>query len=71
MPRINFFLLFSLPEDILPKLFGPLAQWYSKHPGGYTRVLRIELKDKYDQAPSVILEFVDGVEGVEGREMQG
>ena len=48
------------PEDILPKLFGPLAQRYSNRPGGYTRVLRVEPKDKYDQAPSAILELVDG-----------
>lgn len=43
----------------MDKLFGPLRQRYEKRPGGYTRVLRIEpLKE--DQAPSAILELVDG-----------
>ena len=47
------------PVDLLPKLFGPLRERYSTRPGGYTRVLRIEPK-KEDQAPSAILELVDG-----------
>ncbi len=42
-----------------PKLSGPLAQRYSSRPGGYTRVLRIE-PIREDQAPSAILELVDG-----------
>jgi len=43
----------------VPKLFGPLRERYAERPGGYTRVLRIEpLKE--DQAPSAILELVDG-----------
>jgi large subunit ribosomal protein L17 len=67
------------PHDILPKLFGPLRERYADRPGGYTRVLRVESKEKYeyysvrrgdknavperkpaDQAPSAILELVDG-----------
>lgn len=47
------------PHDILPKLFGPLRERYAQRPGGYTRVLRVEPK-KADQAPSAILELVDG-----------
>jgi large subunit ribosomal protein L17 len=47
------------PHEILPKLFGPLRERYLNRPGGYTRVLRIE-PEKEDQAPSAILELVDG-----------
>ncbi|KAL2221357.1 50S ribosomal protein L17 [Thermoascus aurantiacus ATCC 26904] len=47
------------PHEILPKLFGPLRERYANRPGGYTRVLRVEPK-KDDQAPSAILELVDG-----------
>lgn len=50
---------FYTPHDILPKLFGPLRERYAQRPGGYTRVLRVEPK-KDDQAPSAILELVDG-----------
>ncbi|RDW76265.1 mitochondrial 54S ribosomal protein bL17m [Aspergillus mulundensis] len=50
---------FYTPHEILPKLFGPLRQRYANRPGGYTRVLRVEPK-KDDQAPSAILELVDG-----------
>ncbi|GLI73498.1 54S ribosomal protein L8, mitochondrial [Penicillium ochrochloron] len=71
--------IFYKPHDILPKLFGPLRERYADRPGGYTRVLRVESKEKYeyysvrrgdknavperkpaDQAPSAILELVDG-----------
>lgn len=40
-------------------MFGPLRERYAERPGGYTRVLRIEPL-KQDQAPSAILELVDG-----------
>ncbi|GES65174.1 ribosomal protein L17 [Aspergillus terreus] len=50
---------FYTPHDLLPKLFGPLRERYAQRPGGYTRVLRVEPK-KDDQAPSAILELVDG-----------
>ncbi|PYH95823.1 ribosomal protein L17 [Aspergillus ellipticus CBS 707.79] len=50
---------FYTPHDILPKLFGPIRERYAERPGGYTRVLRVEPK-KDDQAPSAILELVDG-----------
>ncbi|ROT35645.1 ribosomal protein L17 [Sodiomyces alkalinus F11] len=48
------------PHDLLPKLFGELRNRYLNRPGGYTRVLRTEPRNTYDQAPSAILEFVDG-----------
>ncbi|TKA24713.1 hypothetical protein B0A50_05701 [Salinomyces thailandicus] len=51
--------VFFRPHELLPKLFGPLRKRYADRPGGYTRVLRIEpLRE--DQAPSAILELVDG-----------
>lgn len=52
-------IIFQTPHDLLPKLFGPLRERYAERPGGYTRVLRVEPK-KDDQAPSAILELVDG-----------
>lgn len=51
--------VFYTPHDLMPKLFGPLRERYADRPGGYTRVLRVEPK-KDDQAPSAILELVDG-----------
>jgi large subunit ribosomal protein L17 len=50
---------YQTPHELLPKLFGPLRERYANRPGGYTRVLRIEPKED-DQAPSAILELVDG-----------
>jgi large subunit ribosomal protein L17 len=47
------------PHKHMNKLFGPLRERYENRPGGYTRVLRIEPL-KPDQAPSAILELVDG-----------
>jgi len=47
------------PQKYIPKLFGELRLRYANRPGGYTRVLRIE-PIKEDQAPSAILELVDG-----------
>ena len=44
----------------MPKLFTELRERYLARPGGYTRVLRTAPKSTYDQAPSAILEFVDG-----------
>lgn len=44
---------------MVQKLFGPIRERYLDRPGGYTRVLRIE-PIKEDQAPSAILELVDG-----------
>jgi large subunit ribosomal protein L17 len=47
------------PTKHMPKLFGYLRDRYLARPGGYTRVLRIE-SHKEDNAPSAILELVDG-----------
>lgn len=44
----------------MPKLFGPLRERYMSREGGYTRVVRTEPKNVYDQGESAILEFVDG-----------
>ncbi|KAL8696258.1 MAG: hypothetical protein Q9201_007748 [Fulgogasparrea decipioides] len=53
--------IFYQPLKHLPKLFTTLRQRYLNRPGGYTRVLRIEPMNKHhDQAPSAILELVDG-----------
>ncbi|KAI9835526.1 MAG: hypothetical protein M1819_001977 [Sarea resinae] len=57
--RLNASRVFFKPHDLMPKLFGPLRTRYLERPGGYTRVLRIEPL-KPDQAPSAILELVDG-----------
>ncbi|KAJ4378443.1 54S ribosomal protein L8, mitochondrial [Didymella sp. IMI 355093] len=51
--------IFYEPNDMVPKLFGPIRERYATRPGGYTRVLRIEPM-KEDQAESAILELVDG-----------
>ncbi|KAL9002077.1 MAG: hypothetical protein Q9188_004969 [Gyalolechia gomerana] len=53
--------IFYEPLQHLPRLFTVLRDRYLNRPGGYTRVLRIEPMNKhYDQAPSAILELVDG-----------
>jgi len=49
------------PLKHLPTLFTTLRDRYLNRPGGYTRVLRIEpMNRNNDQAPSAILELVDG-----------
>ncbi|KAF7542718.1 hypothetical protein G7Z17_g11334 [Cylindrodendrum hubeiense] len=48
------------PHLLLPKLFGELRQRYLPREGGYTRVVRTESKNTYDQGESAILELVDG-----------
>lgn len=54
------------PDELLPKVFGELRERYADRPGGYTRVLRTEPLNRHqlDQAPSAILEFVDGPKDV-------
>ncbi|KAI9671840.1 MAG: hypothetical protein M1831_003368 [Alyxoria varia] len=51
--------IFFRPLDMLPRLFGPIRERYLTRPGGYTRVLRTEPR-KEDQAPTAVLELVDG-----------
>ncbi|KAL2202864.1 ribosomal protein L17 [Sarocladium strictum] len=48
------------PDKLLPKLMGELRNRYLNREGGYTRVVRTEPKNVYDQGESAILEFVDG-----------
>ncbi|RGP72255.1 mitochondrial ribosomal 8 [Fusarium sporotrichioides] len=48
------------PHTLLPKLLGELRTRYLDREGGYTRVVRTESKNTYDQGESAILEFVDG-----------
>ncbi|KAI8725148.1 hypothetical protein NCS52_00085200 [Fusarium sp. LHS14.1] len=48
------------PHILLPKLMGELRNRYLTREGGYTRVVRTESKNTYDQGESAILEFVDG-----------
>lgn len=54
------------PDKLMPKLFGELRERYLNRPGGYTRVLHTEPANKHqlDQAPSAILELVDGKKDV-------
>ncbi|KAL8859554.1 MAG: hypothetical protein Q9178_003953 [Gyalolechia marmorata] len=53
--------IFFHPLTHLDNLFTTLRARYLHRPGGYTRVLRIEpLNKHHDQAPSAILELVDG-----------
>jgi large subunit ribosomal protein L17 len=44
----------------MDKLFGELRERYLNRAGGYTRVVRTEPRDSYDQAETSILELVDG-----------
>ncbi|KAL9001103.1 MAG: hypothetical protein Q9169_000286 [Polycauliona sp. 2 TL-2023] len=49
------------PLTHINALFTTIRSRYLHRPGGYTRVLRIEpLNKHHDQAPSAILELVDG-----------
>ncbi|KAL8914834.1 MAG: hypothetical protein Q9171_000670 [Xanthocarpia ochracea] len=53
--------IFYYPLNHLDNLFTTIRARYLHRPGGYTRVLRIEpLNKHHDQAPSAILELVDG-----------
>lgn len=48
------------PDKLLPKVLGELRTRYLTREGGYTRVVRTESKNEYDQGESAVLEFVDG-----------
>lgn len=49
------------PETRIPALFAELRERYANRPGGYTRVLRTEPRNRNDdQAPTALLELVDG-----------
>jgi large subunit ribosomal protein L17 len=45
-------------EDIVKKLFGPLADRYKARNGGYTRVLKAGFR-RGDNAPMAVIELVD------------
>ncbi len=47
-----------MDETQLKKLFEVLADRYSDRPGGYTRVLKLGMRQS-DAAPMAIIEFVD------------
>lgn len=45
-------------EDLIKKLFGPLADRYKERNGGYTRVLKAGFR-RGDNAPMAVIELVD------------
>lgn len=50
---------FRASTNLLPKVFGTLAERYADRPGGYTRIQRFG-KRPGDNAPVAILSLVDG-----------
>jgi len=46
-------------EAVVAKLFGVLAERYSKRPGGYTRVLKMSERRRGDAAEMAMIELVD------------
>lgn len=51
-------LSFLQDEELVRKLFGPLAERYQQRPGGYTRVLKVGFRYG-DNAPLAVIELVD------------
>jgi large subunit ribosomal protein L17 len=49
---------FLRSDDVVRKLFGPLAERYQTRSGGYTRVLRAGFRYG-DNAPLAVIELVD------------
>ncbi len=54
-------------DEIVSKLFGALAERYSKRDGGYTRVLKLSERRWGDSAEMAVLELVDHAEIVRGK----
>lgn len=54
-------------DDIVRKLFGPLAERYRERPGGYTRVLKAGFRYG-DSAPMAIVELVERDPSAKGAE---
>ena len=52
-------------DDVVVKLFGPLAERYKNRAGGYTRVLKAGFRHG-DNAPLAIIELVDRDEDAKG-----
>ncbi len=49
---------FITEDDVVRKLFGPLAERYRERAGGYTRVLKAGFRYG-DNAPMAVIELVD------------
>jgi large subunit ribosomal protein L17 len=47
-----------MEDDVVRKLFGPLAERYRERAGGYTRVLKAGFRYG-DNAPMAVIELVD------------
>lgn len=58
MPAYQQANAFILQSQLVPKVFGSLAQRYAERPGGYTRIHKFGNRPG-DNAPHAILELVD------------
>ena len=51
-------------KNVVRILFNEVAPLFSERPGGYTRIMKLGLRDN-DRAPVSIIEFVESIEGLE------
>jgi large subunit ribosomal protein L17 len=49
---------FLRDEQLVGKVFGPLAERYTSRPGGYTRIVKAGFR-RGDNAPMAVIELVD------------